>query len=263
MSVAFLENLPNWVLFIIFPAGSWLVLGFLTLLFRAAAKPLGFDDIDSDILDTATQNVMSGAYVVLGFVLVLVMATANDIDSNISKEASQIESLDRLLVMEGSPAAQTARQTLLAYTKSIVSDEWKGLSGGPRNQKTRVYADKLFTNLRAIEPISIRQVALFMDVIKTGDDIAQYRNLRMMNSQSRLPSLFWQLSYLTLLGVIIISALRLLRPSSIRIFALAVQLAMISWLFATVMILDLPYLGQVKTSPEAFEKAIELILARH
>jgi hypothetical protein len=262
MGMGFLENLPNWVLFIIFPAGSWLALGFLTLLFRALAKPLGFEDVDLDILDTATQNVMSGAYVVLGFVLVLVMATANDIDSNISKEASQIESLDRLLIMEGSPAAQTARQTLLVYTKSIVSDEWKRLSGGPRNPSTRIYADTLFANLRAIEPLSNRQVALFMDVIKTGDDIAQYRNLRMTSSQSRLPSLFWHLSYLTLLGVIIISALRLLRPSSIRIFALAVQLAMISWLFATVMILDLPYLGQVKTSPEAFEKAIQIMESR-
>ena len=262
MNISFIEGLPNWVLFILFPIVSWALLALFALSLKAISKPLGFDDFDSDILDTATQNVMSGAYVVLGFVLVLVMATANDIDSNIAKEASQIESLDRLLIMEGSPAADKARQTLLLYTQSIVSDEWKRLSGGLHNPSTRIYADDLFKNLRSIEPLTNRQVALFADLIKTGDEIAQYRNLRIMSSQSRLPGLFWQLSYLTILGVIVIAALRLLKPSNIRIFALMIQLAMISWLLATVMILDLPYLGQVKTTPEAFERAIALMQSR-
>ena len=62
--------------------------------------------------------------------------------------------------------------------------------------------------------------------------------------------------------MIAIAALRLMQPSPIRILALAIQLAMISWLFATVMILDLPYLGQIKTSPEAFEKAIQVMQSR-
>jgi len=262
MGIEFLEGLPNWILFIIFPAGSLLVLTLLTLFLRSSSEFLGLQDFDSDILDTATQNVMSGAYVVLGFVLVLVMATANDIDNNISKEASQIESLDRLLIMEQSPAAQAARKTLHLYAKSIVTDEWSRLAGGPRNPNPRLYADQLFQNLKAIEPGTTRQAALFIDIIRSGDEIAQYRNLRIMNSHSRLPALFWQLSYLTLFGVIVIGALRLMKPSNIRIIALSVQLVMISWLLATVMILDLPYLGVVKTSPEAFEKAIQLMQTR-
>ncbi|QWD86069.1 DUF4239 domain-containing protein [Polynucleobacter asymbioticus] len=262
MSMELLENLPNWALFIIFPVGSWLALGSLVLLFRTISKPLGFEDFDSNILDTATQNVMSGAYVVLGFVLVLVMATVNEIDSNITKEASQIEGLDRLLIIEGSQAAQTTRQTLHLYTKSIVSDEWSRLAGGPRNPITRQYADELFKNLRAIQPGSALQVALFTDIIRSGDEIAQYRNLRIMNSQSHLPNLFWQLSCLTFFGVIVIAALRLTNLSNIRIIALSVQLAMLSWLLATVMILDLPYLGVVKASPEAFERSIQLMQAR-
>ena len=262
MGFEFLEGLPNWILFILFPAVSLLVLAVLTLLLRASSEIIGLHDFDSDILDTATQNVMSGAYVVLGFVLVLVMATANDIDNNVSKEASQIESLDRLLIMEASPAAMSARQTLHLYTKSIVTDEWSRLAGGPRSPNPRRYADQLFENLRAIESGSPRQAALFMDIIRSGDAIAQYRNLRIMSSHSRLPALFWQLSYLSFFGVIVIAALRLMKPSNIRIIALSVQIAMISWLLATIMILDLPYLGVVKNSPEAFEKVITLMQVR-
>lgn len=262
MSAELLENLPNWSLFIIFPGLSLLALVLLTAGFRIFSKYIGLQDFDVDILDTATQNAMSGAYVVLGFVLVLVMATVNDIDNNVSKEASQIESLDRLLIMEGSSAAKSARYALLEYTKSIVSDEWGQLTGGAKNPKTRIYAQELFNSIKLIEPTTNRQAVLFIEIVKAGDDIAQSRNLRIMNSQSRLPTLFWQLSYLTLFGVIVIAALRLMNPSHIRIIALSVQLSMISWLLAAVMILDLPYLGQVKASPEAFQRAINMISVR-
>ena len=262
MSAELLENLPNWCWFIVFPAVSLLVLILLTAIFRIFSKHIGLQDFDTEILDTATQNVMSGAYVVLGFVLVLVMATVNDIDNNVSKEASQIESLDRLLIMDGSLAAKTARHTLLQYTKSIVTDEWGQLSSGAKNPKTRKYAEELFNQIKLIEPATNRQAALFIEIVNAGDDIAQSRNLRIMNSKSRLPVLFWQLSYLTLFGVIVIAALRLINPSHIRIIALSVQLTMISWLLAAVMILDLPYLGQVKASPEAFQRAINLISVR-
>jgi hypothetical protein len=262
MSAELLENLPNWAWFIIYPSLSLLVLLILMSLFRIFSKYFGLQDLDTGILDTATQNVMSGAYVILGFVLVLVMATVNDIDNNVSKEASQIETLDRLLIMEGSSAAKNTRHALLEYTKSIVTDEWGQLTGGAKNPTTRIYAEELFKHIKLIEPTTTRQSALFIEIVKAGDDIAQSRNLRIMNSQSRLPVLFWQLSYLTLLGVIIIAALRLIKPSHVRVIALSVQLSMISWLLATVMILDLPYLGQVKASPEAFQRAINLISVR-
>lgn len=262
MSAELLEYLPNWSWFIIFPVLSLLTLFLLTAVFRIFFEHIGSQGIDGAILNEVTPTIMSAAYMVLSFVLVLVMATVNDIDNNVSKEASQIESLDRLLIMEGSSAAKSARYALLEYTKSIVTDEWGQLVGGANNPKTRIYAHELFNHINLIEPTTNRQAALFTEIVKAENDIAQSRNLRIMNSQSRLPVLFWQLSYLTLFGVIVIAALRLMDPSQIRIIALSVQLSIISWLLATVMILDLPYLGQVKASPEAFQRTINLISVR-
>lgn len=262
MSLSFLENLPNWALFILFPLFSLIVLGLLSVLFRLVSKHLGFHDFDSGILDTATQNAMSGAYVVLGFVLVMVMSTTNEIDTNMAKETSQIERLDRLLILEGSAASKEARKTLVAYTQSIIDDDWRKLSQGTRYSETRAVSNKLFDNIKAIEPTNSLHNALLIDIIKTNEELNQYRSLRMLSSQSHLPTLFWQVNYLTLLGVIAIAALRLLNPSGIRITALVIQLTMISLLFATVMILDMPYIGQERSSPEAFEFAVQLMKSR-
>ena len=262
MNLKLLELLPSELMFVLLPALALLALALLTGIFRFFSKQFGFDDFDAGILDTATQNAMSGAYVVLGFVLVLVMATSNEIDGNVAKEASQIERLDRLLVLEGCPAAQVARQSLQVYAKSIVSDDWRKLSQGARHSQTRNQSDALFQTIKAIEPSTSLQVALLIDIIKTNEELNQYRNIRMLGAQSSLPGLFWQLSYLTMLGVIAIAALRLLKPSGIGIAALVIQLIMISLLFATVMILDMPYIGQVKSSPEAFNLAIKLMQSR-
>ncbi|MFZ4379941.1 MAG: hypothetical protein ACOYN1_09310 [Polynucleobacter sp.] len=262
MNNSLIEVLPNWLIFVIFPILSWVILAFITLLFRKFSQIWKLEDSDSGVIDTATQNAMSGAYVVLGFVLVLVMATANEVDSNTAKEASQIESLDRMLMMDGSPTSLLARQSLRAYAKSIVSDEWKHLSEGMGSEKTGNLAKELFQNIEGIQPSSSRQLALFPEIIKKNDEISQSRNLRILSSQSRLPSLFWEVSFLTLLGVIVIAAIRLVHPTTTRIIVLGVQIGMVSLLFTAVMILDLPYLGQTKTSPDVFLKAIQIIELR-
>ena len=262
MNYNFLE-LPNWLVFILFQVISWVVLMLVTLLLRKVSHRCGFNDSDSDVIDTATQNAMSGVYVVLGFVLVLVMTTSNEVDSNIAKEASQIESLDRLLVMEGSPPALLARQSLLVYAKSIVRDEWESLAGGTGSRQTRAYANGLFKDIEGIKPNTSRQVILYAEIIKRNDEIEQSRNLRTLSSKSRLPNLFWGVSFFSLLGVIVIAAMRLRQPTTISIIALGVQVGMVALLFTAVMILDLPFLGQTKASSEPISKTIQVIEARN
>lgn len=259
MNLITISSIPNWLLFIIFPLTTWAILGLLIVLFRYIAKRIGCEHFDGEILNTATSNVVSGAYVILGFVLVLVLTAASDIDSNLSKEASHIEGLDLLLVIEGSPASEKVRHSLHSYTRSIVTDEWARLAGGEKRNITRQKLESMFVDLSTLQRSSTKREALLADIMESANQVVQYRNLRILASQSRLPSLFWHLSYLTLLGVIVIAALRLIRPSGTGVLALIIQLTTISWLFATVMILDLPYLGEHKVSPEAFERAIQLM----
>lgn len=260
MSHSMIELLPNWVFFVIFPIIAWLCLALVTFLLKVIfTRPSHSEELDSDVIDTATQNAMSAVYVVLGFVLVLVMTTANEVDSNIAKEASQIENLDRLLVMENSPESLLARQSLKFYAQSIVNDEWKQLSEGAGSEKTNLHIDKLFQDINDIKPDTGRQIVLYSEIIKNSSEISQSRNMRILSSQSRLPALFWGLSFLTLIGVIVIAGMRLMQPTKTRIIVLGIQIALVSLTFTAVMILDLPYLGQTKSSPDPILKTIQVI----
>lgn len=259
MNLTLLENWPNWIIFILFPAASLTLMFAFAAAFRKAAKRSRFFDFDAETINTTIQNAISGAYVVLGFVLVLVMSTANDIDANNTKEASYIESLDRLLLMDGSAGAKSARQSLHAYTASIVNAEWDRLVDGVYRPETRALANALFNQINAMQISNDRQQAIFSEIVQSQNKIMEYRNLRILSSQSKLPDLFWTLSFLTLLGVILVSAFQLTDASKKRAAALSLQLTVLSWLFAVVMILDLPFVGEHKISPVAFERALHLM----
>lgn len=256
------EHLPNWAFFIIIPALALTVLWVINYLFRRYSNLLGFDDLDTDILDTATQNAMSIAGVILGFVLVLVMETANNIDGNVATEASQIDALDRAISISHAKGGDDARKTLYLYTKSIIEDEWPKLSKDGYSEKTMNYSRELSQRIEAMVPETPRQIEIFREVYRRYDEVLQSRNIRILSAQTHLPSLFWQVSWLIMLGILIIAALRLLKPSPAKVVTIAVQVSMVSILLTVVMILDLPFMGAIQSSPEPIGKVVELLEKR-
>lgn len=248
---SFFKTLTDTEIFILLPLSACLALFIITLILRRFRFTLFSNHYDADILDTATQNTMSGAYVVLGFVLVLAMTTLSDMDSKISQEATAIRSLERLLILEGTPQSNAARKQLMNYVSSVLNDEWPALKNGQPNEKTAGAMKDFFSSLDNIDPKTAKDVMIYSKILDKADEVAQLRNARMFSVQNNLPSTFYHVSLLSLLGVLIISALRLLEATTMRVIALTTQIAILTVMFSAVVIIDLPYLGDTTISPEA------------
>jgi len=256
MYLKLLEIIPDWVMYLIFPVIAWTVLALLTFLFRKVAILLCIEDHDSDVVDTATQNAMSGAYVMLAFSLILVVGSSDNFENDSVKEATQIESLGRLLQLDGSPQSEQIQAKLRTYADSVVNDEWHLLEQGKGSPKTQAYLQDVFKSLETLQPQTPRQTALFVEIMRKSDEIAASRDIRVTNSGNSLPLLYWIVSYLSLLGVLIIAALRMLSAGPIRILALCTQVGMISLLFAAVMIIDHPFVGDTKLTADNIIRSI-------
>lgn len=252
-----INSLPEWSLNFIFPILSLLSLAILVLIFRQLNISKNPDHYDSDILDTATQNSLSAAYVILGFTLVLVMGTADTVDNNLMVEANRIESLDRLLYIEGSSQSKVMRQDLKKYTQSIVNDEWPLLIKGEGSEKTGQQLQKILNGVRHLNPTDLKGVTLFDNITMKADEIALSRQTRILSSKSSLPPLFWDTSYAMLLGVLIIAAMRLTKTTPLRVITLCVQISMLALICSNVMIIDKPFRGDTKATNEVFIKAIQ------
>ncbi|MDQ0349037.1 hypothetical protein [Ancylobacter vacuolatus] len=253
MSLSFLQYLSDTQLLVLIPALSCLALLLATAVLRSMNVRWSWFDYDSDIVDTATQNTMSGAYVVLGFVLALVMTTASSLDDKVSQEAQVIKSLNRLLILEGTEPALDARKALLAYTQSIITDEWPVLKEGHGSETTSKALADVFWQIDRIDPQSAKSVAEFSKILDTVELAAQMRNDRILSVNSALPSMFYTVSLLSIFGVIIICGLRLVEATPVRAITLTVQLIMLTLLLAAIAIIDLPYLGDTTTSAESLQ----------
>lgn len=256
MHATFLKSLSDLQLLAFLPLAACVLLLLLTLLFRRFREPLRLADYDSDILDTATQNTMSGAYVVLGFVLVLAMTTVSDLDGSIAREANAIRSLERLLVLDGSRETLQSRDLLLAYTRSVIEDEWPQLKNGQGSAATSEQLQRLFLSLTAIAPATPRDVALYAKLLEQADRVAELRSSRILGVQSNLPGVFYLVSAVSLVGVLLVCALRLIEATVVRSLALVIQVIMLTLMFSAIVIVDLPYLGDTVASPDAMEAAL-------
>lgn len=250
------EMMPEWVVLWIYPLVTLAVMAVLSLIFRKFVTTGSLYDKDTDVVDTATQNTLSAAYVILGFTLVLVMGSADTYESNVMNEGTNIESLDRTLTLDGSVQAMTMRKDLIQYSNSIVQDEWPKLRGGG-SPITEKHMQKLSKNLLQFKPETDQQKALYTEIIRKTDQVILSREIRILNASGGLPTLFWTISYLYLFGVAIICALRLSHATPMRFIALSTQVTMLSLIFSAVMIIDHPYTGQTKVSAAPIIQAIQ------
>jgi len=259
--LSLLQRLPEWFMLWAYPIITLTTLWLLAGLFRIIIPTTTVYDSDTDVVDTATQNSLSAAYVIMGFTLVLVMGSVDTYDNNVTNEAIQIESLDRLLLLDASPPAIAMRENLKAYAESIIKDEWPNIGTGS-NKQTSMLMHKLSQSLQSLTTDTSRQQLLYKDIVRKTDQIIHSREVRLINISGSLPQLFWTISYLYLLCVSIICALRLSHSTPMRLIAISTQLTMLSLIFSAVMIIDHPFIGASKISVAPISKSLEIMSTR-
>jgi len=262
MSYEFYSHLTDGQILFLMPTLSLCIMFSLTWALRKAAGSRKIIEYDEVLLDSATSNSMAGAYVVLGFVLVLAMTTVTDLENGVSEEATAIKSLERLLVLDGSDQALKSRDKLLGYTKSILDDEWPVLARGHGSSLTTSALNELYVSIDQIVPHDGKDETVYSKILDQSARVAELRNKRNFSIESNLPHTFYVVSVLSILGFVVICALRLMEASATRAIVLSAQVIMLNLMFSAILIVDLPYLGDTTTSAEPIIKAYESMSTR-
>lgn len=229
--------------------GNWIRKRFL-------ARP---DESNFEIMD-AFIAVASAAAVVLAFSLVQVDSTLSKVDENISREANAINALDRALVRFANPMLEAARPPLMEYAATIVKDEWPLLTERDRSEKVDGLYRTISTTLRAVEPNTPREIAIFGEALRAIDQMGDYREARINSAASGLSALFWK----SIIGIFCLLVLIAYHtdPTRRRIWSMVGISATLSVLLALVVILDSPFAGETKLDPDAIERVMDVMLTR-
>lgn len=229
---------------------GFLVMYGLFFLLRRFLPNLIAQDIDSDFIAGLHAALFTITFLTLGYSLANVSETVDKYQQDVIQETNELQALDLLLTLYGTQESDAFRQDIRNYANSIIQDEWPALSKRHGSDKTLTLQIKLHADLAKLNPASGKELAIYNEALKTVNNITQARSNRISNSANSLSPLFFLTNNIGYLGVLIISALMLTQFTWIRFIALNIQVLSVSFIFASTIVLDNPFKGSDKISPE-------------
>ncbi len=190
--------------------------------------------------------------VALGFMVIIAWENFDRIDSNVSREANCYADLARDANGLSEPFSSEAKTAIGEYVKALVEEEWPMLAWGGRSTHVHDLFTEIWDLYLSYEPKTERENVFFAASIQKLNDAGELRAQRIMDSRSGIHTLLW--SVLLAGGFIVIIFCYFFGPEKLRaqIIMTALLSALISLSLFTIIVLDSPFAGDMRITPDAF-----------
>jgi hypothetical protein len=254
----FLLSFPIWFLALIFVGGSMLVAGCLT---RLVTHRIPFHiHIENNILAGYIYQAMVGLFsVLLAFVIMIVWQDFTKAKESVEQEADHLEII--YYVADGLPEPQHSefKETLISYTESVIDQEWPLMAQGKRSDQAGIFLRKMLNVSLSLDTQSYHEAIVLQ---KLGDElsaISTLRQKRLSDSRSYLEPALWIM--LCSGGFALVGFALTFRSRNDRIQILMTMglAGLISFALLLVLVLDLPFSGDIHVSNEVFVQLLSLL----
>ena len=216
------------------------------------ALPKDFDDKAFE----AFKAMVATTGLVLAFSLVQATSNLRQVETTVGRESVALATADRVLLRSGLAGSADARARLEAFGQSRVADEWPTMAHGLRAATTDAAYTEFSKAVRGLAPQDLRQQTMYAELLKAADDIAEFREMVLLDSDLALPDFFWVTTAGLMLCMFGIAALA--APAPGRSVAIGATAAAVGLVLAFVIIADRPFRGETSVSPAPIQKALEL-----
>ena len=222
------------------------------LWFRRWPQHAAYDD---KLADTAHSSLLGLSAFVLALMITNGLSSLARTEANVRQEGASVYRLGRELEALGPPAA-AAKAALVAYARDVGGDEWRRLANAPNTLSPLAQGDldSLWTNLRTLQrgldPTDPRRG----DLSVHAGRIESLRQLRLANSTSNIPGIFW----LILLAFVAVASFLSGRetPKGFGVQVNAIHMAALGLAVGLVIVLDNPFRGQTSIDPTIIGRAL-------
>jgi len=200
--------------------------------------------------------------VILGFMLYTVWSIYREADVNVDREANAVVDVYRLA--DGIPEPQRTQVKTLArsYADSVVNRDWPEMKRGEEPTQSAGITTEMWKTVISIKPTSPAEVTTQEDTLSELRSLSQYRLARLMESNTRLPTVLW--CVLLAGGVLTIIATCTFSTGNIKLHTLHTFSLSLLVSLALVAIADIhrPFRGLVHVDDGAFHEAQQNMRAR-
>ena len=218
------------------------------------------NDLNTEFVTRTWAPLFTMTALVLAFTLVEADTNFRRVDAQVTTEASQLNQLDRLLVRYGSADASKVRPLLLAYTRSIVRDEWPEMLKGGSSEKTAAAFSPISQGIMALQPEPGRETVIYTEMLKLLEASAVSRDTRLNDVHVGLPAIYWEVIAFSMAMLLLVSGT--VERTGHRVLVIAAQVAVLGAFIGFAFIMDTPFLGDTAVTSDAIAHVAAVIEKR-
>ena len=253
-----LTNMPTWLLGVIVVGGSMLLAAVGLLLARPRVKSIITEE-HNDIAGFIFAAIGAVYGVLLAFLVFAVWDDFGSAQRAAAQEASILLSLYHDTHAFPQPVRSITKRQLHEYAHSVVDDEWKTMEKGDPSPRTQAQLDALYHDYGRLKPANSWETALYSESFSRLNDMSADRDLRVLSSQAALADIFW----VVLIGGAVLtvgfSFLFYMQNIRVQVLLTALEAGLIALVLFLILVLNHPFTGDVRVSPESFDYALHVM----
>jgi hypothetical protein len=261
MNLSWLYFLPSFLFFILvilFFAG-FSICGFL-LVRKYVEIWLGKPPAQNEVLSyyISATGVVYG--ITLGLIAVGVWDNYNLVKIKVEEEAATLSDLYRDVASYPEPFKDKLESQLKSYTRYVIDEAWPLQAEGIIPMGGVDHMDKFQKILYSFEPTTTGQQLLHSSALHSFNDYVLLRRLRIQNVSKGVQVMIWWVVFFGALINLILSWLFVVKNRSLHVLMNGLLGSLIGALVFLIIVLDYPFRGWFKVSPEPFEYAYEQLM---
>jgi hypothetical protein len=211
-----------------------------------------------------TFSILSLIYgIYLAFTVVVVWQQYDAAEETVTREVVLVNALWRNLEPMPHDDRMRVHRDLIAYMHDVIENDYPKMASGLRDTPNETY-DRIWTDYYNIVPDAndLRQVTFYQQGVLRLNEFAIARRLRVLASNSSLPTPMWVLLIVGATGTIMFTWFYGTRYLSIQIAATTFLSAVIIYGVLLVSMLEYPFGGVVRVSATPYQELLDILDAR-
>ena len=194
--------------------------------------------------------------VTLAFIVIVTWEGFRDARDTATAEAGALRSLYRDAQALPEPTRSAVTDLALRYGREVATTEWEAMADGASSRAALDLIGEMFSTLGAADPTTPAQEAFLADALVRLNDVAEDRAKRITAAEEGTVSVLW--AAIVVGGILTVGFALLFGVSNERLHYLMVGVlaAVIGLQILVILVLNHPFAGDVRVSPEPFEHVV-------
>ena len=194
--------------------------------------------------------------VIIGFSAYLVLNKYTTSQVTEANEAADVRALYYLAGQFPQPQRDQIQDLATTYASTVIDEEWPLMGKGQPSPRAAALNQEITKSVIDFEPSTSPEQTLYSQALQRTHELNQNRTLRLLYASKGLPPILWFVLGVLAIMIILFSYLLGMESARLHILAVAALTAGLGFTMFTTIVLDSPFGGDLRVSPDAFEMVL-------